>query len=433
MVASDTLISPIQRAIARFGPERFLSAFSSDELLRLKYDWHMWARPSQLPPPGDWVTWLIMAGRGYGKALALDTQVPTVAGWTQMGDIKVGDTLFDELGSPCRVTYVSPIQIGNRCYQVVFDDGSVIVADGSHQWQTWDKAARKSEGRRIHRPPQRRVPPQSMPRSFPSVRTTEEVKATLRVSRGREVNHSIPTTLPLKLPDASLPVDPYVLGLWLGDGDSQSATLTVGNADLTDILWQLMVRGVSIGRTVQDRKTGVWRVPIGIKPASRDSTGRFAANDSIHSRLKSAGLLKNKHIPEVYLRASPQQRLDLLAGLMDSDGYCSRSGHVEFTSTNESLSVGVLELVRSLGFKPTRISGRSMLEGRDCGPKWRLTWTAHVPIFRLGRKLARQHFGKSQKERIRRRYIVDVVTIPSVPSGVSKLIRPILCSLRAMP
>src|SRR5690606_17974472 len=57
---------------------------------------------------------------GVGKALSLDTPIPTPDGWTTMGDLKVGDTVFDETGTPCKVTYATPIQYDRTCYRVVF-------------------------------------------------------------------------------------------------------------------------------------------------------------------------------------------------------------------------------------------------------------------------------------------------------------------------
>ncbi len=82
---------------------------------------------------------LIVGARpAMGKALALDTPIPTPGGWTTMGAVEVGDEVFDESGLPCRVTYRSPLRSGARCYRVSFDDGTAIVADGDHQWMVWE-------------------------------------------------------------------------------------------------------------------------------------------------------------------------------------------------------------------------------------------------------------------------------------------------------
>jgi phage terminase large subunit-like protein len=117
--------------------------------------WRECARPEQLPPDGDWTTWLILAGRGWGKALALDTPIPTPTGWTTMGRLGVGDLVLDEHGQPCRVTFATEVMCGHVCHDVVFDDGSVITADAEHLWLT------------------------RTPGNPPAVRTTEQIRASL--------------------------------------------------------------------------------------------------------------------------------------------------------------------------------------------------------------------------------------------------------------
>ena len=324
-----------------------------------------------------------------------------------MGRVQRGDVLLAEDGQPCRVTSATPVQRGNPCFRVDFDDGSSIVADADHQWLTWDKAARKSEGR--HKGPASPTPnprPQNTRRHYPRVRTTTEIADTLRAGSKNEVNHSIPNAAPLDLPEARLEVDPYVLGIWLGDGHAGSATVTVGQDDLAEVSWQLFARGCDIGAPWPSSAAHTFTMDVRAK--------RHRA-DTLNGRLKAMGLLNNKHIPSEYLRASITQRTELLMGLMDSDGYCAPGGRVEFTNTNHDLARGVWELAISLGFKASIREGRATLRGRDCGPKWRVAWTPHIPVFKLGRKLARQHGGRQQRTRTRHRHIVDVQPVESVP------------------
>jgi replicative DNA helicase len=75
-----------------------------------------------------------MSSSQVGKALALDTPLPTPAGWTTMGEVQVGDILFDETGAPCRVTGATDVMLNRRCYRVRFSDGSSIIADADHLW-----------------------------------------------------------------------------------------------------------------------------------------------------------------------------------------------------------------------------------------------------------------------------------------------------------
>ena len=79
-------------------------------------------------------TVVIMSSSQVGKALALDTPLATPSGWTTMGDVRVGDILFDETGAPCRVTGTTDVMRNRRCYRVRFSDGSSIIADADHLW-----------------------------------------------------------------------------------------------------------------------------------------------------------------------------------------------------------------------------------------------------------------------------------------------------------
>ena len=84
---------------------------------------------------------------GSGKALALDTPIPTPTGWATMGDLKQGTIVFDQYGQPTTVTNTTPVMTGRTCYLVTFDDGAEIVADADHLWVTQTDRERQSEAR----------------------------------------------------------------------------------------------------------------------------------------------------------------------------------------------------------------------------------------------------------------------------------------------
>ncbi len=144
---------------------------------------------------------IVGARPSMGKALALETPIPTPDGWTTMGDVVAGSQVLDEHGLPCRVTYVSPVYSDHRCYQVRFDDGSVLVADAEHQWWAYDFPAWKSHGARQ-----------------PRVVTTQQMLDEGVVTSAGRPNWYLPLVAPLDGPDLDLEVDPYVLGCRLGDG-----------------------------------------------------------------------------------------------------------------------------------------------------------------------------------------------------------------------
>jgi len=120
---------------------------------------------------------VIAARPAMGKALALDTPLPTPAGWTTMGEVQVGDHLIGADGRPARVVAATEVMHGRPCYEVEFSGGDVIVADENHQWLTWNDLAGFSG----------LIPPQ--------VVTTGEIRRTLRCDAGlRRSNHAVALT-----------------------------------------------------------------------------------------------------------------------------------------------------------------------------------------------------------------------------------------------
>ncbi|WP_227979111.1 replicative DNA helicase [Nocardia spumae] len=119
--------------------------------------------------PGQMI--IVAARPGVGKALALDTPLPTPSGWTTMGAVAVGDELLDAHGQSTRVLAATETMTERPCYEVEFSDGAVLVADAEHQWLTM---ARSGATR-------------------PRVRTTLEIESTLRDMAG-QLDHRIPAT-----------------------------------------------------------------------------------------------------------------------------------------------------------------------------------------------------------------------------------------------
>ena len=326
-----------------------------------------------------------LVARLEGKALALDTEVPTPGGWRKMAELEPGDIVFAENGDPTVVIAATDTLYGRPCYEVSFSDGTSVVCDASHQWVTTTKADRTHH------------------RRGPSSRTTEEIARCLR--RGDEWNHHVALGGSAKYPKRDLPIDPYVLGAWLGDGTSTQAVVTCAD---TEILDELSFAGVAAAPA----RTTRYGYRIGGIGHTRDKeTGRYVRNESLSRKLRDLGVLGNKHIPSDYMTASAPQRFALLEGLMDTDGYVDEAGRCDLTTVKKPLALQYQELVASLGFRPTLTEKRSVLNGRDVGPKFEIQFSADLPVFRLPRKLARQQFGK----RLHRfRAIVAVREVPSV-------------------
>ena len=140
----------------------------------------------------------------------------------------------------------------------------------------------------------------------------------------------------------ALPLDPYFLGLWLGDGDSHRATITSGDFEVREYLGFFAQRhGVRL-RVEPNSANSVKLVLLEPQPVGR-AGGRIA------NHLRSIRVLKNKHIPHVYKTADRACRLQLLAGLLDSDGHYTGKGYA-LTLKNETLLDDAIFVARSLGF-----------------------------------------------------------------------------------
>ncbi|WP_163548731.1 replicative DNA helicase [Candidatus Frankia nodulisporulans] len=397
--------------------------------------------------------WIVAARPAVGKALALETPLPTPSGWTTMGRVAVGDQLIGADGRPTRVVAATEVMHGRPCYEVEFSDGSVIVADAQHQWITETRADR------------RRV---IADRSGGQVRTltrpvtTEEIARTLRcqTADGR-ANHAVRNARPFQLPAVELPLDPYLLGAWLGDGTSAAATLTSADPEIPAEIQRrgydvpasttaryryglqrrraspqertCMVCGRAFSNAMPQVRTcgqscgGKLRFlaePLAPR-ACVDCGGRItsygprcrschARGGTVQARLRSLGVLGNKHIPASYLRASEQQRRDLLAGLLDTDGTMSANGSTaQYASTSARLARDVRELILSLGYRATISTRRVRGSSEASSTCYSINFAPQDQVFRLARKAQRLQPTGFPGGGLR--YITAVRPIPSVP------------------
>ncbi len=292
-----------------------------------------------------------------GRALDPETMIPTPDGWRRMDDLLVGDKVFDETGA---IRYITArADWDNRpVHRLTFADGHSIIADDNHMWVTENQYERNKR-----RPAQHR--------------TTAEIADSIKTPSGIS-NHSIPWAGALDYPEQALPFDPYLLGMWLGDGDSRSASISCHADDLEETL--ALVAGAGYATRVKPNGS-----PNGLGREIAFYGAQKWASDGPAVQLRVMGVLNNKHIPAAYLRGSRAQRMALLSGLMDSDGYVDNSGRCEFSNTNAGLAYGVAELVRSLGI------GAALSEKRNShgNPAWLVKFTPTWVPFRLSRKAAR--------------------------------------------
>ena len=274
-----------------------------------------------------------------GKLIADTTPVPTPDGWTRHGDLRPGSVVFHPSGRQVEVVEVHPPAVASM--RVSFSDHTSVLVHPAHEWTVWDR------GR--HR--------------WITLETRELAASRLSHGtpgkRGHKYRYHLPVREALTCPEAELPVDPYTLGVWLGDGSSTKAAVTHHPDDSYELAYPETARCVH--------------------PATGIVTTYYRGG-MLHD-LRQAGLHGNKHIPAAYLRASVAQRRALLAGLIDTDGHVSTSGQVSFDNANAALVHGVAELVRTLGYRahvhrptPPKLSTSGI---QDKQAMWRVTFTPH--------------------------------------------------------
>jgi len=264
-----------------------------------------------------------------GKAQPLDTKVLTPTGWRRMGDLAVGDQVIGSSGAPVTVTAIHPQGV-RSVYRVGTSDGGTVEAADTHEWLVQNRHQRQGLA------------------GGSAVMTTQQLADTLDGDMYRRV--SIPrVSAPVQYSERDLPIDPYALGLLLGDGCITSSII-FGSQDqeLIDRFAAIMAHDFPGCHLVtKQRESGYVEGRLRGEPA-RPVRGQ------VRKELENLGLwgLKSyeKFVPEDYMRASPQQRLEVLRGLLDTDGWCDRnSGAPMFSSSSEQLVAGVVELVQSLG------------------------------------------------------------------------------------
>jgi hypothetical protein len=365
---------------------------------------------------------------GPGKQLHVETLIPVPlfvdpSGFKKMGDIGVGDYVLSPSGHPVKVIWCSDVDHEADSYSVEFDTGETIVADSRHQWLTMTGYERNSvfarseefrSIRRMNRPSRALLNPTkpgvqlsvtrlNRERKYEykdppagKIRTTKDILDTIFFRKTR-INHSIKNTSPLHFQEQDLPMEPYLFGLWLGDGYSSSGSIGMLESD-----WREIEKYVPPAKEHLDSK-----------PPRKNPflTKRFPGMTLI---IRKMGVLKNKHIPKIYLRASYQQRLSLLQGILDTDGTCSKSdGGIEIGFKSRRLIEDTHELICSLGIK-CKISTRQVFcNGKNYGDFHRIVFVSNIPCFRLPRKFYRQSL--QLRPNVFHRFIIGVKKTKSVP------------------
>lgn len=260
----------------------------------------------------------------HGKEISDNQIVATTKGIKKHGDLIVGDYVFGRDGTPVKVLWVS--EKTRSEYVVYFSDGAKIECHGNHEWTVYNRFRQKEE----------------------TIETKHMASSTIYNGdgkRGSRYKYQVDSNVCVMFDSRNVDLDPYVLGAWLGDGDSSCGIIHIGNNDVE-----------IIGNSTYKFKE------------SKGTTTRKFYSPELNLLLKNNGLIKNKHIPDMYKYNSVEVRKSVIAGLIDTDGYVyHRNGRITISNTNKRIIDDAAFILRSLGqsvvvceFKP-RVSSSGIV------------------------------------------------------------------------
>ena len=267
--------------------------------------------------------YLRSSNSGGGKAIPNDTIIPTPSGYRKVGDIKVGDYLFDRRGNPTKVLAVYPQPKKKRVYEITFSDGRTAECCEEHLWGC-------IEHKKKYR-----------------VYNTKELMQLLENKK----RLAIPINKPVDYSTKQYTVPPYIMGLFLGDAsfryDQYQRAISYSSED--DYLPKIIAN--TMGWTYKKGSKYNYNYFFEYKKDNRQGKRK---NVWVEEVLKDYPDLWNvysfqKYIPEDYMFGDVEQRYELLRGLLDTDGSVDEKGRISFSTTSSRLKNDVINLCHSLG------------------------------------------------------------------------------------
>lgn len=300
----------------------------------------------------------------HGKLCADSTPVLTTCGWKTHGELQAGDFVFGIDGKPIEVLGVSPPDMASL--EVELSNGEKIKVHPNHEWTVYDRSYRKFKTYETNH----------------FVKTTKFGKHKQVLSGGRSI-YQLPPRRPVELPAASLPLDPYMLGVWLGDGKSKDGSFCYAEAD----------------RVVYDAAVNAGFVQTW-HAVHRDTGVNYAGSKFLTVTLREMGLCGNKQIPEQYQLSSIDQRLELLAGLIDTDGHVERkTGRARIATCSDKLRDDIVQLANSLGFEPYVYTQPPALSSSGIQGNQPVHYVGFQPTIRIPTRVPRKRIDRLAPQR----------------------------------
>ena len=331
--------------------------------------------------------WLM--SRNSGKALSLDTPVfvPIQDRGDKypkktIGDLKIGDKIYDSDGKLTEVIHLNPI-IFDDVYEVEFEDGEIIKCNVDHLWSVYDKNFNKRRTEKI-----------LCERHTGFLYDNFKIKYKNN-DKKIEYRFHVPCTKPIEYPNIQkLPISPYLLGSWLGDGIGNTNRIVCHKDDVDEVCSYFEQEGHIVSK-VKNKEKNTYYIIIDREKdfVNEGYLKNIAKQKSFLSKIKQLDLYKNKHIPNCYIYAPIKDRISLLQGLFDTDGCVNKNGTCEFSQVNKELIEQVSQILSSLGIK-NNITYKETNYIKKDGTK-AYTYKIHfrndknMPLFKLKRKYDR--------------------------------------------
>ena len=269
---------------------------------------------------------------GTGKAMPKDTLIPTPDGEKLLGEIKVGDFVFDRKGHPTKVLGVYDRGV-RRCFELTFSDGRKTRCCDEHIWPCYTSK-----------------------KNLKNLTLQEMMEKGIRISAKSGARFRMPINGCVEFSEKELPVHPYILGVFLGDGCCKERYLTLSSNDLPVVEKVAKLLNATAEKLSENNYS--WRFMKGGKAI----TTKEVFGDIASWVMRGSN---EKAIPAYYLHGSSDQRIALLQGLFDTDGSVSSksNGLASFSTTSSELYAGVSYLLRSLGLSAST-SSKAVCRGR---------------------------------------------------------------------
>lgn len=323
--------------------------------------------------------------RQAGKDLLDSSLLYQENGEITIGNCKVGDEIYDESGNLTKITGVFP-QGKKPVYKMTLLDGREIFCGENHNWYVWKR--KKSNGYLGNKKKNGKNPLGGY-----EVKTTKELLQDYKKERSDwvgkrkniyEYNYGIPNAKVVKYSHKDQPIEPYLLGLWLGDGSNYYSKITTADKEIVDYLYEVSSR---MGLYITKDEELTYMI------TAKSEGNKITKKNIFHNFLQDNKLYRNKHIPDIYLYGSEEQRLELLKGLMDSDGTCGKTGDISFSSSIPRLAEDFLKLCRSLGITASQTIKKSgyKKDGKyiECKNSYCTNLYTEKEVFKLKRKIDR--------------------------------------------